>query len=167
MEEIILKKLDTLTEAIKTLTQRFYDLERKMRVTSKFVEGADEVLDTIEHSVSIRHAPPIEMILDILYSTYPESVSHSVLLRRIYRRLVHGAAELHAIMDTLEKHGKIEQVNTTKGLFYVLSDKAYEEKQQKSAPAGFKNTSGPWDALSKAMQKEIDTDNVIDLTTNP
>jgi len=69
-----------------------------------------------------------DQIVAIVSTVYPESMSHSVLLRRIYKRLTYGAAEFQQYIDDLKETKRIKENVGTKGTFYKIANKKTDKK---------------------------------------
>ncbi|MCK5603620.1 hypothetical protein KAR91_17170, partial [Candidatus Pacearchaeota archaeon] len=61
-----------------------------------------------------------DQVVNIIRSSAPSSISHSAVLRRIYRRLTYGAQEFQQIIDSLKQAEKIAEVASERGIFYTL-----------------------------------------------
>jgi len=61
-----------------------------------------------------------DQIVNIIRSKAPSSISHSAVLRRIYKRLNYGAQEFQQIIESLKQAEKIKEVASERGIFYTL-----------------------------------------------
>jgi len=111
----------------------------------------------------------VDHILNMLHNSHPHYVSHSVILRKIYRRLSHKAPEFQWIINSLKQKGYIEETIISNSVFYKLTNLGLErrsarllgqpldapiESVEPSESAEPGKSLSPWDAL----------DGVIDLT---
>ncbi|HDY89369.1 MAG TPA: DUF3987 domain-containing protein [bacterium] len=64
-----------------------------------------------------------DQIVNIIRSKAPSSISHSMVLRRIYKRLNYGAQEFQQIIESLKQAEKIKEVASERGIFYTLWSK--------------------------------------------
>ena len=61
-----------------------------------------------------------DMVEAIIIANTPEPMSHSVLLRRVSKRLTGGAVEFRLIIESLKESNRIhEEVDAKKGIFYI------------------------------------------------
>ena len=61
-----------------------------------------------------------DMVESIIVANMPEPISHSVLLRRIYKRLTGGAPEFQMIVDSLKESNRIQEEASERGVFYFI-----------------------------------------------
>lgn len=108
--------MDKLT--VETL-QEMYNMIKKNSNEIKLLKLA--VVD-LQKQVTEVHTQAAEQIIDLLASAYPRPVSHSVILRKVYRKLKRGAQEFSQIIDILKLNGIIIGMLTDRGVFYRLRD---------------------------------------------
>jgi hypothetical protein len=100
----------------------------KMIITMHHLEAAIDAVTFVESKMpdAIAHigATVQSTIADQIFNTIklhaPNPVSHSVILRRIYKRLSYGAQEFQQIIDSLKQADRIREEVTEKGIFYCL-----------------------------------------------
>lgn len=81
-------------------------------------EGMHSVLRNVGATIQGSLADLVE---GIVRSKSPLPVSRSVLLRRVYKKLTHGAQEFQGIIDLLKEAGRIKESATSKGIFYEVA----------------------------------------------
>jgi hypothetical protein len=59
-------------------------------------------------------------MLSILKTVAPHTMSHSVLLRRVYRKLTHGGEEFSGYIEDLKERGHIVESIDGKSIHYKL-----------------------------------------------
>jgi len=99
----------------------------KLIITETHLKQAITLIDMIEADIphalgsigATQQANALDFLEGIIRSVYPQSLSHSVLLRRIYRRLTYGAQEFEEMISLLKEQDKIVEGATTKGKFYT------------------------------------------------
>ncbi len=99
----------------------------EMRITKKHLEQALTAIDMIEADISnavsyigsTQQANTMDFMEGIIRSVYPESLSHSTLMRRIYKRLTYGAQEFREIMEFLIDQERVKEDVTSRGIFYT------------------------------------------------
>ena len=85
------------------------------------IEGVEETIPSAIAYVGATHqSSTADMIEAIVMSMAPERVSHSVLLRRVYKRLTSGASEFESIIKGLVESNRIKDIATERGTFYEL-----------------------------------------------
>lgn len=102
----------------------------KMIITKDHILGALKAVDFIETTIpqalayigATTQSNTADMIEAIVLSHAPEPVSHSVLMRRVYKRLVGGAAEFQQIIDGLKETKRIHELASDKGIKYTIGD---------------------------------------------
>ena len=151
---------------------------------------SDEYLDRI---AKVNHEVAVEKILSTLYSYGPIAVSHSVILRKVYKKLHGKVPEFLMIMHTLEQNGQIVETLDNGCTMYALTPHEYKEQDVKhklydnempiKREVQHRKTRsvdvGPWEAagfgprkvdppatnmIKSATGADIDLDGVIDLT---
>jgi hypothetical protein len=69
-----------------------------------------------------------DRIFAVIKSYHPTPVSHSVLLRRVYRK-IQSSAEFKDVVETLKDANKITIEASQQGIFYSIKEKKDENKQ--------------------------------------
>jgi len=82
-------------------------------VESQIPEAIASIGATAQSTIS-------DHILAIVRLAAPHGVSHSEILRKIYKRLTYGAQEFQQIIDSLKQAEKISESANKKGIFYHL-----------------------------------------------
>ena len=59
-----------------------------------------------------------DLVEHVILSVAPEAIGHSVLLKRVYRKLPNGAADLAEVISDLKLKGRIEEIADKKGVRY-------------------------------------------------
>ena len=91
--------------------------------------------DTLNFIGATAQSTVIDYVLSSIRIKNPEPVSHSVLLRKVYRK-IQNSSEFKDIIDTLIDSNKIVQSATQHGIFYRLKEK----KTNASKSSTHKNT---------------------------
>jgi len=60
-----------------------------------------------------------DIVLRVIKSVYPDSIRHSTVMQRTYRRLTHGAVEFNMIIEQLEKEELIEAGTRGNAIVYT------------------------------------------------
>ena len=68
-----------------------------------------------------------ELIIKILEKNMPEAMSHSVLMRRVYKR-IRDADEFQSLIDTLAQSERIEITASRRGIFYKVKEVKEKKK---------------------------------------
>lgn len=68
-----------------------------------------------------------DYVYAVVKAKYPEPTSHSVLLRKVYRR-IQGMGEFRDIIETLIDSNRIVQAASRHGIYYSLKEKKHEGK---------------------------------------
>ena len=85
------------------------------------IEHLEETIPSaIAHVGATQQSNTADMIEAIVMSVAPERMSHSVLLRRVYKRLSGGASEFETIIKGLKDADRIKEVPTERGIYYEL-----------------------------------------------
>ncbi len=71
-----------------------------------------------------------DLVVSMIRTNHPEPMSHSVLLRKIYRRL-QSKGEFKDIVDTLIEANRISMTASKRGIFYTLGKKEKVEDKPK------------------------------------
>jgi len=79
----------------------------------------DNISAAVSHIGATHQANTADFMEAMIRSVYPESMSHSVLLRRMYKRLSYGASEFKELVGMLEDQGKIKPTESVKGTVYT------------------------------------------------
>ena len=61
-----------------------------------------------------------DQIYNVIRLSAPNAISHSNVLRRVYRRLTYGAQEFQQIIDSLKQADKIKEVASERGVHYSV-----------------------------------------------
>ena len=81
-------------------------------VESKIPEAIASIGSTAQSMIS-------DMVLNVIMANAPRPVSHSTVLRRVYRKLTYGAQEFQQIIDSLKLADRIHEVVNERGVFYT------------------------------------------------
>jgi len=91
-----------------------------VRSAIDFVEIAEESMhNVVTHIGATAQSTVGDLILTVLKAAYPEQVSHSDMLRRVYKR-VKNAAEFKEIIETLIESRRVIEEGSQKGIFYTF-----------------------------------------------
>jgi hypothetical protein len=98
-----------------------------MIITIEHLASALAAIDNIEHHLpaaiahigSTQQANAVDFAENMIRSVYPESMGHSVLLRRMYKRLTYGKTEMDELISMLEGQGKIKITADRSGVRYT------------------------------------------------
>lgn len=105
-----------------------------MVITNDHFEAAVSAIEFLEQGI-IRTVEFIgattksdigELLIRMIRKNTPEPMSHSILMRRVYKR-IQDAKEFNEIIETLMDSKRIEVVTTKKGIFYKLAKEKGEE----------------------------------------
>lgn len=105
----------------------------EMKVTLKHLLAAIAAVEYVEERIpdaiasigATIQSSIADQIVNVLRLRDPVPVSHSVVLRRVYRRLTYGAQEFKQIIDSLKESDRIKEIADAKGVFYKLGDTKY------------------------------------------
>jgi len=133
--------------------------------------------ELMEYIHASKRGTTVDHIMNMLYEYDPMPISHSVILRKIYRRLRHKAPEFQWIINSLKEKMYIEEVIVNNSIFYKLTplglerrsarlsgqplDAPMDEPQEPQIASEPVKYASPWDVLDK------DLNGVIDLTKGP
>jgi len=88
-------------------------------------EGMPEALSYIGASIQSNLA---DRVFSVIKSYHPAPVSHSVVLRRVYRRIQSGA-EFRDTIETLKDSNRIEVTASQRGIYYTVKEKKGDSKK--------------------------------------
>jgi len=100
----------------------------KMVISIHHLEGAIKAIAFIEKMYpkaiesigATQQSLTVDVIEAILMTVHPQAMSHSVLLRRVYKRLTYGAEEFKMYIDSLKEQNKIKEKVSVHGVTYQL-----------------------------------------------
>jgi len=92
-----------------------------LEILQQAIALVELIEESLPRAVAYIGATQQAYVGDLIYgfvASSDEPVSHSVLLRRFYKKLNQGAGEFAQIIDSLKEAGRIKEVVTDKGIFY-------------------------------------------------
>jgi len=70
----------------------------------------------------------VDHIMNLLYVSDPDFVSHSAILRKIYKHLTHKSPEFWWVIDSLKQKGYIEEMILNNGVYYKLTSLGLKQR---------------------------------------
>lgn len=77
-------------------------------------------IDALESIGATAQSTLADKVLAYIRLHYPKSISHSVLMRKVYKNLTYGAKEFNEIIEMLKEQNLIKDGASEKGIHYVL-----------------------------------------------